>query len=150
MKIAIAGAGYIANIHAQAVKKLGGEVTTVVEKFSDKGKEFATKFGARHFETLEDALKAGGFDALVIGTPNYLHAPQTIAALRAGIHVMVEKPMAMNAQEAGQMCEAASKSGATLMVAHCWRFDPDVLWLKKESKKLGRIIRTKGYGVHIL
>ena len=34
------------------------------------------------------------------------------------------------------------------MVAHCWRFDEDVLWLKKESKKLGKIIRTKGYGVH--
>jgi predicted dehydrogenase len=44
--------------------------------------------------------------------------------------------------------DASAKSGAKLMVAHCWRFDEDVLWLKRESKKLGRIIRTKGYGVH--
>ncbi|MEP6894974.1 MAG: Gfo/Idh/MocA family oxidoreductase, partial [Chloroflexota bacterium] len=65
-----------------------------------------------------------------------------------GVHVMVEKPMAMNGDEAEQMNEAAEKSGATLMVAHCWRFDPDVLWLKEQSAKLGKIIRTKGYGVH--
>jgi predicted dehydrogenase len=87
-------------------------------------------------------------DALIVGTPNYLHAPQTMAALNAGMHVMVEKPMAMNAQEAEQMCEAAEKSGALLMVAHCWRFDRDVLWLKEQSKRLVRIIRTKGRGVH--
>jgi predicted dehydrogenase len=71
-----------------------------------------------------------------------------MAALKAGVHVMVEKPMSINAQEAGQMCEAANKSGAILMVAHCWRFDPDVLWLKEQSQKLGKIIRTKGIGVH--
>jgi predicted dehydrogenase len=68
--------------------------------------------------------------------------------LKAGVHVLVEKPMAMNAIEAEQMCETAEKSGAALMVAHCWRFDPDVLWLKEQSPKLGKIIRTKGYGVH--
>lgn len=91
-------------------------------------------------------------DALVVGTPNYLHAPQTIAALNAGVHVMVEKPMAMNAREAYQMMEASQKSGALLMVAHCWRFDPEVLWLREqaESGRLGKIIRTKGYGVHAL
>ena len=111
--------------------------------------EFGKQFNiARQYEKLEDLLKDGGVDALVVSTPNYLHAPQTIAALNAGVHVMVEKPMAMNAQEAEQMCDAAEKSGSTLMVAHCWRFDPDVLWLKEQSKRLGKIIRTKGIGVH--
>jgi UDP-N-acetylglucosamine 3-dehydrogenase len=79
-------------------------------------------------------LTDGNVDALVVSTPNYLHAPQTIPALNADVHVMVEKPMAMNAQEAEKMCEAAEKSGALLMVPHCWRFDPDVLWLKEQSK----------------
>ena len=97
-------------------------------------------------------LDAGGVDALVIGTPNYLHAPQTIAALKAGVHVMVEKPMAMNADEAYQMLEVSRNSDALLMVAHCWRFDPEVLWLREQvrSGRLGKIIRTKGYGVHAL
>jgi predicted dehydrogenase len=93
-------------------------------------------------------LKDSNLDALIVATPNYLHAPQTITALNAGVHVMVEKPMSMNEQEAEQMCEAAEKSGTLLMVAHCWRFDPDVLWLKEQSPKLGKIIRTKGIGVH--
>jgi predicted dehydrogenase len=111
--------------------------------------EFGKQFNiARQYETAEEMLKDRNVDALVVSTPNYLHAPQTIAALKAGVHVMVEKPMAMNAVEAEQMCEAADKSGAILMVAHCWRFDSDVLWLKEQSKKLGKIIRTKGIGVH--
>jgi predicted dehydrogenase len=149
MKIAFAGTGSINKVHAQAAKNLGLELAAVVNHKKDSMTEFGKQFNiARQYEKLEDLLKDGGVDALVVSTPNYLHAPQTIATLDAGVHVMVEKPMAMNAQEAQQMCEAAEKSGRTLMVAHCWRFDPDVLWLKEQSKKLGRIIRTKGIGVH--
>lgn len=149
MKIAFAGTGYINKVHAQAAQNLGLELVAVVNHKADSMAEFGTRFGiARQYETVEALLKDGGVDALVISTPNYLHAPQSIAALKAGVHVMVEKPMAMNAAEAEQMNEAAEKSGALLMVAHCWRFDPDVLWLKEQSAKLGRILRTKGYGVH--
>jgi predicted dehydrogenase len=150
MKIAFAGAGYIINIHAKAAKaQKDVELAAVVEKYSDKAAALAQKFKIKNqYETVEQMLKSGGVDALVIGTPNFLHAPQAIAALKAGVHVLVEKPMAINAREAEKMMEASAKSGAKLMVAHCWRFDEDVLWLKKESKKLGRIIRTKGIGVH--
>ena len=149
MKIAFAGTGYINKVHARAAQTAGLELAAVVNHKRDSMVEFGKAFNIeRQYEKLEDLLKDGGVDALVVSTPNYLHAPQTIAALNTGVHVMVEKPMAMNAIEAEQMCEAADKSGAILMVAHCWRFDPDVLWLKEQSKKLGRIIRTKGIGVH--
>jgi predicted dehydrogenase len=149
MKIAFAGTGYINKVHARAAQTAGLELVAVVNHKKDSMSEFGKEFNIeRQYEKLEDMLKDGNLDALVVSTPNYLHAPQTIAALNAGVHVMVEKPMAMNGDEAKQMCEAADKSGATLMVAHCWRFDPDVLWLKEQSKKLGRIIRTKGIGVH--
>lgn len=150
MKIAFAGAGYIINIHAKAAKaQKDVELFAVVEKFSDKAADLAQKYTIKHqYETVEQMLKAGGVDALVIGTPNSLHATQAISALKAGVHVMVEKPMAMSARQGEKMIEASEKSGAKLMVAHCWRFDEDVNWLKKESSKLGKIIRTKGYGVH--
>jgi predicted dehydrogenase len=150
MKIGFAGAGYIINIHAKAAQvQKDVELAAVVEKYSDKSAALAKKFRIKNqYETIGQLLKAGDVDALVIGTPNFLHAPQAIAALKAGVHVMVEKPMAMNAREAEKMLDASTQSGATLMVAHCWRFDPDVLWLRAQSKKLGRIIRTKGYGVH--
>jgi len=149
MKIAFAGTGYISKIHARAAQNCGAELVAVVNHRSASMVAFASDFGIpRHYENVEALLKGGNVDALVVGTPNYLHAPQTIAALNAGVHVMVEKPMSMNRREAEQMCQAAEKSGALLMVAHCWRFDPDVLWLKEQSSKLGKIIRTKGIGTH--
>jgi predicted dehydrogenase len=149
MRIAIAGAGYIADIHARAVKDNGGEVVAVIEKFPEIGAKFAKRFRIkRQYDSLEEALADVELDALVIGTPNYLHAPQALAALQAGVAVMVEKPMALNAAECQAMAEASQKSGAPLMVAHCWRFDQDVLWLKEQAPRLGNILRTKGYGVH--
>jgi len=150
MKFAIAGAGYIAAIHARAIQNCAAQVVAVVEKYSDQSVAFSSQFGIqRQYTTVEELLKDGGVDALIIGTPNFLHAPQTMAALKAGIPVLVEKPMAMNAAEAEQMLAASRKSGAALMVAHCWRFDQDVLWLKSQLHRIGRIIRTKGYGVHV-
>jgi len=149
LRIAFAGTGYINKVHAQAAQNIGLELVAIVNHKADSMVEFGKRFGiARQYETVDAMLKEGGVDALVVSTPNYLHAPQTIPALNAGVHVMVEKPMALNAAEAQQMNAASEKSGALLMVAHCWRFDPDVLWLKEQSSKLGRIIRTKGYGVH--
>ena len=149
MKIAFAGTGYINKIHARAAQNCSAELVAVVNHRPESMAQFVMDFGVpRQYATVEAMLIDGGVDALVVSTPNYLHAPQAIAALEAGVHVMVEKPMAMNAIEAEQICEAAEKSGATLMVAHCWRFDPDVLWLSAQVGKLGKIIRTKGYGVH--
>ena len=149
LRIAFAGTGYINKVHAQAARNLGLDLVAVANHKADSMAAFGQRFGiARQFETVEALLLAGGVDALVVSTPNYLHAPQTIAALNAGVHVMVEKPMAMNAAEAEQMLAASARSGAHLMVAHCWRFDEDVNWLKAQAGRLGKIIRTKGYGVH--
>ena len=150
MKIAFAGTGYINKLHAQAAQNLGLKLEAVVNHKTDSMAEFGTRFGiARQYEHIGALLREGNIDALVVGTPNYLHASQTIAALNAGVRVMVEKPMAMNAHEAEQMCEAAEKSGALLMVAHCWRFHPEVQWLRAQSNRLGKIIRTKAYSVHV-
>jgi predicted dehydrogenase len=103
--------------------------------------------------TSEDWRELAGdpsIDAVVIGTPNSLHAPQAIACLEAGKHVLVEKPMARTLAEAESMNVAAAASGASLMVAHCWRFHPDVQALRGriERGELGRVVKTRGYGVH--
>ena len=118
----------------------------------NRGRDYARQFGINREHDDVDALLADGeVDALVVCTPNHLHAPQSIAALEAGVHVLVEKPMAMNAQEGERMLAASRKSGAKLMVAHCWRFDDEVHWLKAQidAGKLGAILRTKGNGVHV-
>jgi predicted dehydrogenase len=149
MKFAIAGAGYIAAIHARAVQVCGGQVVAVIEKYPERSATFASQFEVdRQYRTVEDMVKDDKVDALVIGTPNFLHASQARAALKAGIPVLVEKPMAMNATEAEEMLQASKKSGVPLMVGHCWRFDEEVNWLKDQMHRLGGILRTKGYGVH--
>lgn len=154
INLAITGAGYISKIHAAAASSFSDvNLTAVVDRYSETARSFAKDYNLnRFYQNIDQLLDDGGIDALVISTPNYLHAPQAIAALNKGIHVMVEKPMAMNAQEAYQMLEASQKSGALLMVAHCFRFDPEICWLKRQSDagRLGKIIRTKGYGVHQL
>ena len=114
--------------------------------------EVAAQFGIqRQYATVNDLLADGAVDILSVNTPNYLHAPQTIAALEAGVHVMVEKPMALNAAEAEAMLRASEKSGAKLLVAHCWRFDEEVRWLERQidAGRLGKILRSKGNGVHV-
>ena len=149
LKVAIAGAGHIAEVHAKAVKNQGGQVVATIEKFADKAAEFAQKFSiADRYATVEEALAGGKFDALIIGTPNFLHAAQAIAALKAGIPVLVEKPMALNAMEAEEMLETSLRANVVLMVGHCWRFDEETRWLKQQTSQLGTIVRTKGYGVH--
>lgn len=152
VKVAFTGTGYISAIHARATRACeDAEPVAVVGRQPITSQAFADRFGIQRIYTTVEALLAdGGLDALVIGTPNALHAPQAIAALQVGVHVLVEKPMAMNAAEAEQMIHASQRSGALLMVAHCWRFDEDVLWLKSHLGRLGKIIRTKGYGVHTL
>ncbi len=153
LKLALIGTGYIARIHAKAAQKIEGvDLVAAVNHRQTTLDAFARDFGIpRRYTRIEELLDEEAVDAVIIATPNFLHAPQAIAALKAGIHVMVEKPMAMNAAEAASIAEAGMQSDALLMVAHCWRFDREVRWLKEQvdSGKLGRIVRTTGYGVHV-
>jgi predicted dehydrogenase len=152
VRMGFVGPGYIGKVHGRAASRHEDvEMSAVVGRSSTAMDQFVTDYGTmRRYDSVEDMLAEHSVDAVVIATPNYLHAPQTIAALEAGIHVMVEKPMAINTAEAEAMAEASRRSGALLMVAHCWRFDVEILWLRQQalSGHLGKIIRTKGYGVH--
>ena len=86
----------------------------------------AAAYNTRIFTTLEQALADPNVHAVYVGTPVFLHAPQTIASLRAGRHVLCEKPMAMNEREARMMLQAAEQSGKTFGVAYYRRSYPKV------------------------
>ena len=128
LRIAFTGAGHISHVHARAAAAQDDvELVAVVNHRPESRAAYAAAFGIpRQYDGVDAMLADGEVDALVVSTPNFLHAPQTIAALNAGVHVMVEKPMSMNATEAKQMSAASQASGAKLMVAHCWRFDEEV------------------------
>lgn len=88
-------------------------------------------------------------DAVIIGLPNYLHAPITIKMLQAGKHVLCEKPMAMTTAECRQMIDAAKSGDRKLMIAHMWRFDSQTRWLRDviECGKLGDVFKIKAYTI---
>lgn len=84
----------------------------------------ASAYNTRVFRTLDEALNDSAIDAVYVGTPVFLHAPQTIQSLRAGKHVLCEKPMAMNEVEARAMLEVAEKSGKSFGIAYYRRCYP--------------------------
>jgi len=151
VRVALFGCGWIQDFHARAVQACGGEVVAVANHREESALAFAERHGiARVTTDWETLASAPDVDAGVVATPNALHAPQSIALLEAGKHVMVEKPMAMTVAECDAMIAASRASGASLMVAHCWRFHDDVRAIRERiaSGELGEVVKTRGYGVH--
>jgi predicted dehydrogenase len=151
MRVALFGCGWIQDFHARAVLAHGDELVAVANHREESAAAFAKRHGIPRVTTDWESLAADpDVDAAVVATPNYLHAPQAIALLEAGTHVLVEKPMAMSVAECDAMTDAAARGGANLMIAHCWRFHPDVQAMRAriESGELGSVTKTRGYGVH--
>ena len=100
----------------------------------------ADPYGVKTWATLDEALPDPQVQAVYVGTPVFLHGPQTIQSLRAGKHVLCEKPMAMNEAEARAMVRAAEESGKTFGVAYYRRCYPKVQRAKLllEAGAIGR------------
>jgi predicted dehydrogenase len=86
--------------------------------------ELASRLGARAVQDLEQLLEDPGLHAVVLATPNHLHADQAVRAARAGKHIFCEKPMALNLADCDRMIRAAEEAGVRLMVGHVVRFFP--------------------------
>ena len=96
-----------------------------------EARAFAKQYGVtKVFEDYREMFSMPELDAVSIATPNNLHAPMTIDALRKGKHVLVEKPMALNPKEARAMVAAAKKARKRLMVEQAMRFSPDAQMLR--------------------
>jgi 1,5-anhydro-D-fructose reductase (1,5-anhydro-D-mannitol-forming) len=119
-------------IQAEPRSRLYGLVTR------DPGR--AVAYDARVWTNLNEALADPAVEAVYIATPVFLHAPQTIASLRAGKHVLCEKPMAMNEAEARSMLEAAEQSQRKFGVAYYRRAYPKVQRAKEllEAGAIGK------------
>ena len=100
------------------------ELVAVCDINQERALEVAEKYGVLSYTSYEELLKSAEVDAVSVCTPNYLHAPITIAALEAGLHVLCEKPMATSKKEAEAMIGAAEKNGKKLMIGHNQRFVP--------------------------
>lgn len=129
IKIGIIGTGSISHSHMKAYQSTPGvELYALCDLNEQRVQKAGEQYGVppeRCFTKKEDLLALTELDAVSVCTWNSAHAPCAIAALEAGKHVLCEKPMALNAQEAEQMQAAAQKAGKLLMIGFVRRFGND-------------------------
>jgi len=139
ISFAIIGCGRIAQRHAEHIHKFG-RLVAVCDIVPEKSRSLAEKYGVAHFQDI-DQFFAGAKDADVVAvcSPNGLHAGHTIRALKAGFHVLCEKPMALTVQDCGEMINAAERANKRLFIVKQNRFNPPVAEVKKiiEEGRLG-------------
>ena len=125
IKIGIIGVGNIGNVHANAFRATSdAEVTAVCDVQAGRVKETADRLNiSQRFTDYRELIKSD-VDAVVVAVGNTLHRPVALAALKAGKHVLLEKPMAMNAREAQQILDAAKRARRVLQVGMHWRQNP--------------------------
>lgn len=154
MRIGVVGLGFMGMVHLKAIKNIAGHTLAAVVE-SDPVKrsgdlsmiegnlggpgEKMDFSGIAQYATLEECLKDPTIDALDICVPTHLHLPLALAALRAGKHVLVEKPMARDGSECEQLIAEATKQDRILMAAQVLRFFPAYMVLREALPRLGSV-----------
>ncbi len=119
-------------------------ITALVTSDATKARELADMYKVEHtysFEQFDEMLRSGEVDAIYLATPNWRHAEFAVPALRAGIHVLVEKPMEISSENCQKMIDAQQNSSAKLMVAYRLHFEPATVAAieKVRSGDLGQV-----------
>src|SRR5207244_5641705 len=118
----------------------GIELVAVVDRDEKRARKVADGYGVKSVYRDADDMPEGSIDTAILATPPFHHAPGSIALMRRGIHVLVEKPMALNLAEAEEMCGIAQEEGVTLAVGLYRRLLPVTRLLRSmlESNQWGR------------
>ncbi|WP_345226369.1 Gfo/Idh/MocA family oxidoreductase [Hymenobacter koreensis] len=149
VRFAICGVGHIGRRHAALVSRhTGARLVALIDVRSELQAELAVEFpGVAFFASLDDYLASAttyspaAADVLTVATPNHLHAPQAIRGLRHGLHVVVEKPIALRKRDAEDLIHVALQTGRLVFGVMQNRYSPPSQWLKQlvDSGRLGQI-----------
>lgn len=145
IRFGLVGCGRIGERHAKHISNLG-KLVAVCDINREKAERLAGTYGVPAFGSVEEMLKSNiGFDAISICTPNGLHAEHTIASLRAGCHVLCEKPMALSVHDCGEMIKEAERANRRLFIVKQNRFNPPVEAVKNaiDEGRLGKIFSVQ-------
>lgn len=148
VKVAILGAGFIADIHVESYKRFVPEadIVAVYTRNEGKAKAFADQHQiARYFSSIDELLQNTDIDVVDICLPNFLHRDATLKAAAAGKHIIIEKPLAVTLAEADEMIAACEKAGVKLMYAEELCFAPKYERARKlvEEGAVGEIYMLK-------
>ena len=136
MRVGIIGLGAIAPLHIRAILNRGQKITAICDVDSEKRQKVNAEFGlnAEEYGDYNALLASGKVDVVHVCTPHYLHAEIICAALGANIHVLCEKPLAINFEQLNAIEKAVNNSSATLGVCFQNRYNASVLYLKEFFK----------------
>ncbi|MFA9461751.1 Gfo/Idh/MocA family protein [Thiohalorhabdus sp. Cl-TMA] len=125
LRAGVVGVGSLGRYHAQKyAAHAGAELVGVFDPDSDRAADVAGEIGCRSYGDLNALLAE--VDAVTVAAPTEVHRELGVAALEAGVHVLMEKPLAATLEEADALLEAADRSGRVLQVGHLLRFHPGV------------------------
>ncbi len=143
LRIGIVGCGKVGDLHAVALTELpeANFVAACDSQFS-RAKQFADRYGAQPFDSLTEMLNTAGLDAVMVCTPHPLHEEPTVAAAKAGVHVLVEKPLASSLKACDAMIRAAQDGNVKLGVVSQRRLFEPVQRMKAaiDAGKIGQPI----------
>ena len=115
LRIAIIGPGKVAHLHAKAVLETPDTaLVAVYGRTYQKAEDFANQYGIRAYSDINDMVDRENVDLCIVTTPHPAHREPTVAALDAGSHVLVEKPLASSLEDCDAMLEAARRNGRYL------------------------------------
>src|SRR3954447_24199698 len=127
VRVAIAGTGFVGAVHARSARLAGASLVGVAASSPESARRAQAALGAeRAFDSAEEMVVADGIDVVHICTPNHLHVPLAEAALAAGKHVILEKPIALDAESAQAITDAAIDAGKIAAVPFVYRYYPTV------------------------
>lgn len=141
----IVGCGRIGERHARQISSVGN-LKAVCDTDFEKAAQLATKYNAKPYATLDELLAdTPQIDVLAVCTPNGLHAGHSIMALKKGVHVLCEKPMALSVHDCGEMIKAAERANRRLFIVKQNRFNPPVEAIKAaiDEGRLGKILSVQ-------
>lgn len=142
----IVGCGGISAVHIAAIPALpGAALAGVTDQDSARAQETARRHQTRAFASFEDMLASRDVDIVTLCTPSGLHAPMALAALKAGKHVVVEKPLATTLLDADQVIALAKQQERLVCVISQLRFSPAVQAVKRalDERRLGRVVSAR-------
>ena len=132
MKAAVIGVGSMGNNHARLLMQMGSvELVGIVDHDFQRAGQVADRHGTTAYKDISTMLRAAKPDAVVISVPTVAHFAAAGEVIRAGVHVLIEKPIASTLEEADQLIELADTHNVCLSVGHVERFNPAVVELRK-------------------
>ncbi|KAK5048578.1 hypothetical protein LTR84_005669 [Exophiala bonariae] len=147
IKIAVIGVGLIGPRHAETVAASPNASLAAIVDLMPTGKALATKLNVPYYQTVSDLLESADKpDGAIICTPNHTHVAVGLELARAGVNILVEKPISIDIESGQELVRTAHEAGVRLLVGHHRRFNSYMLAAKKTlvSGELGDLIAING------